>query len=196
MAAGWPILSVLFVGSIVTVAVAWERWKVFRAIQTDTETFVTSVRKNRDVEKIIQWCDRSDQPLALITTAIFTAKAHRDDKERMLRRAIQALVQRYETRLPLLGTIASVAPFVGLLGTVIGIIRSFAAVSMGSAEGASMVAVGIAEALVGTAGGLVVAIPAILAYNYFVNRLRRFTQEWELAGAELIDLALHMKGHA
>jgi biopolymer transport protein ExbB/TolQ len=113
-----------------------------------------------------------------------------------LQRSIQTIVQKLEFRLSFLGTVASVAPFVGLLGTVIGIIKSFHAVSSSSAGGASMVALGIAEALVGTAGGLLVAIPALLGYNYFVNRLRQFTVDWELTGAEIIDLSLKGRGRA
>jgi biopolymer transport protein ExbB len=89
----------------------------------------------------------------------------------------------------LLATVASVAPFVGLLGTVIGIIRAFRAVSM-SSGGASLVAIGISEALVGTAAGLVVAIPALLFYNYYANKIRRLTQDWEIAGGEIVDISL------
>ncbi len=190
IAAGWPVLSVLLIGSIVTVAVIWERWKVFSRIKSSSANFVEALRA-QDPHKIATWSEKSDQPLALITKAIFKAASRsREDMERALERCIQGLVQNLETNVSLLGTIASVAPFVGLLGTVIGIIRSFRAVSMTSSGGASLVALGIAEALVGTAGGLIVAIPALLGYNYFVNRLRRLTQEWELIGEDIIDLAL------
>ena len=195
IAAGWPVLSVLLVGSIITVAVARERWKLFKKIQTNSKAFLDSLKRNADVAKIIQWCERSDQPLAFITYKILKAPSKREDRERMLQRAIQMLVQKYEANISVLGTIASVAPFVGLLGTVIGIIKAFRAVSMASnAAGAGLVAVGIAEALVGTAAGLVVAIPALLAYNFFVNKLRRLTQDWELVGAEIIDMSLHGRG--
>jgi biopolymer transport protein ExbB/TolQ len=187
--AGWPVLSVLFIASIFTLGVVLERWRTFSRITLGAEPFMNSVRKADNTQKVIDWCDKSDQPLAQITSAIFKASG-REDKERMLHRAIQREVHGLDKGVSFLGTVASVAPFVGLLGTVIGIIRAFRAVSTTSAGGASSVALGIAEALVGTAGGLVVAIPALLAYNYFVNRLRRLTQEWELAGGELVDLSL------
>lgn len=186
--AGWPVLTILLVTSIAMFAVIFERWKTFSKINIDTETFMNSVRTATDTQKIIAWCEKSDQPLALITRNIYRATAGLEEKERLLSRTIQSLVHRFEKGLSVLGTIASVAPFVGLLGTVIGIIRAFRAVSSTS-SGASAVALGIAEALVGTAAGLVVAIPSLLAYNYFVNRLRRMGQDWEIAGGELIDLS-------
>lgn len=192
--AGWPVLSVLLVASIATFAIIYERWKVFSKIKAGTDSFLDSLKNAQDPQKILAWCEKSDQPLAFITKSIFTIPT-REDKERTLQRCIQRLVQKFEARLSFLGTVASVAPFVGLLGTVIGIIKSFHAVSASSAGGASMVALGIAEALVGTAAGLVVAIPALLGYNYFVNKLRNFTVDWELTGAEIVDLSLKIRGH-
>lgn len=190
IAAGWPVLSILFAASIVTFAVIFERWRVFSQIKLHSDPFLDSIRNTQDPNKIIAWCEKSDQPLAVIAKAVYKAPNSREEKERLLHRCIQSLVQKLEMRVSVLGTVASVAPFVGLLGTVIGIIRAFRAVASTSAGGASAVALGISEALVGTAAGLVVAIPALLAYNYFVNRLRHLTQDWELAGAEIIDLAL------
>lgn len=189
VAAGWPVLSVLLVASIITVAAIWERWKYFSLIHTDSVKFLESVRANRDAQKVVAFCEKSDQPLAKITRAIYKSSGHREDKERALTRSIQSLVQELEVNISLLATVASVAPFIGLLGTVIGIIRAFRAVSM-SAGGASLVAIGISEALVGTAAGLVVAIPALLAYNYFANKIRRLTQDWELFGGEIVDISL------
>ena len=195
--AGWPVLSVLFVASIITFAVIFERFKIFSKIKLESNTFLESIKNTTDAQKIIAWCEKSDQPLAQIAKAIYKAPQTRDDKERILHRSIQSHIQILESRVSILGTVASVAPFVGLLGTVIGIIRSFQAVASTSAGGASAVALGISEALIGTAAGLVVAIPALLAYNYFVNRLRHLSQDWELAGAEIIDLALKgQKGNA
>lgn len=191
--AGWPVLSILAFASVVTIAVIWERWKTYKKIQVDSKTFIDSLRRSGSANQIITFCERSHQPLAIITKNIYKAPAKREMKERILHRSIQSLVQHLERHVSILGTIASVAPFVGLLGTVIGIIKAFRAISMTSG-GTAMVAVGIAEALVGTAAGLVVAIPALLGYNYFVNRLRHLSQEWELAGAEIVDLALAAQG--
>ncbi|MBV9079887.1 MAG: MotA/TolQ/ExbB proton channel family protein [Elusimicrobia bacterium] len=189
--AGWPVLSILFLASIAMVAIILERWRAFGKINLDHEAFLGSVGKNAgDPDKIIAWCEKSDQPLAQIARSVFKAPSTREDKERHLQRAIQLAVQQFDKGISVLGTTASVAPFVGLLGTVIGIIRAFHAVSSSSAGSAASVALGISEALVGTAAGLIVAIPALLAYNYFVHQLRRLTREWEVAGGELVDLSL------
>jgi biopolymer transport protein ExbB/TolQ len=193
ISAGWPVLSILFIGSIVTFAVIYERWKIFSKIKLDSNTLLDSIRTTPDRHKILNWCEKSDQPLAVITKTIYKSDS-REEKERLLQRCIQSLVQKLESRLSVLGTIASVAPFIGLLGTVIGIIKSFQAVSATSAGGASLVALGIAEALVGTAAGLIVAIPALLGYNFFVNKLRVLTADWELVGAEIIDFSLKERG--
>jgi biopolymer transport protein ExbB/TolQ len=192
--AGWPVLSVLLAMSIVTVAVVWEKWKAMSRIQVDSAPFLESIRKAGDPAKIISFCEKSDQPLAYITRVIYKTVGRREDRDRNLHRAIQQLVHQVEVRISVLGTIASIAPFIGLLGTVVGIIKSFRAVSMSSSGGAGLVALGIAEALVGTAAGLLVAIPALVAYNFFVNKLRRLIQEWEIVGSEVIDLAVHTQG--
>ena len=194
--AGWPVLTVLLIGSILTVAICIERWKIFKGIHSDSVAFVDSIEKNPQPQQIISFCEKSDQPLAFITQKIFKTKGQREDRERILQRVIQSLVQKFEIHISILGTIASVAPFVGLLGTVLGIIKAFRAVATSATGGPGVVALGIAEALVGTAGGLIVAIPALLAYNYFVNRIRHLTQEWEMAGGEIIDISLGANGSA
>ncbi len=187
---GWPVLLVLLIMSVFTLSVVLEKWKLFSKIHVGSRAFIDSIRKVSDPAKIIAWCEKSTQPLATLTQAIFKAPGDRADKERILQRTIQQLVLDLEAKLSVLGTIANVAPFVGLLGTVIGIIKSFRAVAVSSSGGAGLVALGIAEALVGTAAGLVVAIPSLLAYNYFVNKLRRLIQDWEIAGSELIDFSV------
>lgn len=129
---GWPILSVLLVFSVVTVAVLFESWTTLKWVR------------------------------------VFLAKP---DGEK----DAKPLIEKIEQRLAMLGTIANAAPFVGLLGTVIGIIRAFHTISQaaGSGGGMTLVAGGISEALVSTAAGLAVAIPASMIYNYFTFHLER-----------------------
>jgi len=89
-----------------------------------------------------------------------------------------------------LATIASSSPFVGLLGTVVGIINAFKGIASAKSAGLSAVAGGISEALVTTAVGLLVAIPAVWMYNYFSNRVEAFDVEMGNSSSELIDYFL------
>jgi biopolymer transport protein ExbB/TolQ len=107
----------------------------------------------------------------------------------LLGEEIKALRWEAEQRLAALGTIANIAPFIGLFGTVVGVIRAFHAISIKMGAGPSVVAAGIAEALITTAAGLFVAIPAVVAYNFFLKRVRRLTIEMERVATLLIHRA-------
>jgi biopolymer transport protein ExbB/TolQ len=120
--------------------------------------------------------------------SIITAGGDRETKERAAQHALQAEINRLEAYVPVLGTVGSTAPFVGLLGTVLGIIKSFQDIAIHSGAGPEVVSAGIAEALIATAFGLIVAIPAVMFYNYFVHKIQRLAQEIDLATFELIEL--------
>ena len=93
-----------------------------------------------------------------------------------------------------LATIGSTAPFVGLFGTVVGIINAFTQMNEQQSAGLTVVAGGIAEALFTTALGLVVAIPAVWMYNYFTNRIHVFGVEMNNSAEELVDYFLQHRG--
>jgi biopolymer transport protein ExbB len=95
---------------------------------------------------------------------------------------------RLERLTSIVGTIGNTAVYIGLFGTVLGIIRAFHDIAAAGAGGMSIVIGGVAEALVCTATGLLVAIPAVIAYNYFMKRVDRFINDMELCASELIDL--------
>ena len=99
-------------------------------------------------------------------------------------RTAMITVAELKENLGVLATIGATAPFVGLFGTVVGIIRAFQGMAT-SGGGIASVSAGIAEALITTAGGLLVAIPAVWAYNYFQNRVDRFTVEMSNSGSEM-----------
>jgi len=103
-----------------------------------------------------------------------------------MQRATAAEIERLEQRLTSLATLGNISPFVGLFGTVIGIMRSFEAISRTGSGGLASVSAGIAEALVATAAGLFVAIPAVVAYNHFVSRVKTHATEMDGAASELI----------
>lgn len=102
-----------------------------------------------------------------------------------MQRATAAEIERLERRLTGLATLGNISPFVGLFGTVIGIMRAFEAISRTGSGGLASVSAGIAEALVATAAGLFVAIPAVTAYNYFVSRVKSHAIEMDGAASEL-----------
>lgn len=91
-----------------------------------------------------------------------------------------------EKRLAALGTIANIAPYVGLFGTVLGVMHAFHAISLKAGAGPGVVAAGISEALITTAAGLFVAIPAVVGYNFFLKRARRISMEFDRVSALLV----------
>jgi biopolymer transport protein ExbB/TolQ len=116
---------------------------------------------------------------------------NRDDVVDTVRRAIQRATALTSSDLKKgiasLATIGSTAPFVGLLGTVVGVISAFQGIATTGSGGLGAVSAGISEALIETALGLVVAIPAVWMYNYFTNRLESFSIEMDNSSSELVD---------
>ncbi len=109
--------------------------------------------------------------------------------DRALMRASVVEVNKLEKRLPLLATTASIAPFVGLFGTVVGIMMAFQGIGETGSTNLGVVAPGIADALVATAAGLVAAIPAVVAYNHLSNRVRIFASEMDDFAMEFLNIA-------
>jgi biopolymer transport protein TolQ len=108
--------------------------------------------------------------------------------ERALRRAQSAELMRLENKVSFLATTASTAPFIGLFGTVWGVMNSFIAIHGQKSAGLDVVAPGIAEALIATALGLAAAIPAVMAYNYFVRRIRVVDSETSAFASDYLNI--------
>ena len=157
--------------------------------------------KTRDLMKYVGDESKSEKELESFAAAgksphrrmILAALKYSDKAEEtlisLLGEEAKALRWEAEQRLSPLGTIANVAPFIGLFGTVLGVIRAFHAISLKMGAGPSVVAGGIAEALISTAAGLFVAIPAVVAYNYFLKQARRLSIELERVATLLIHRA-------
>ncbi len=126
---------------------------------------------------VTEWRDQSD--------VRETRSERRDRIERAMRAAVAAELRRVEPGLPFLATVGSAAPFVGLFGTVWGIMNSFSSIAASHDTSLSVVAPGIAEALFATALGLVAAIPAVVAYNKLATRMGRLGQRLNAAIGEL-----------
>jgi len=106
---------------------------------------------------------------------------------RALERAVSLTAAEMKKGIGGLATIGSSAPFIGLFGTVIGIVNAFTGIAQSGSGGLAAVSAGIAEALITTAFGIMVAVPAVMAFNYFTTRLERFQIEMSNSSAELLD---------
>jgi len=176
LARGWPIISVLMIMSIISLSIMAERMIVVKGAERDADSFlpdmITAIKGGKPLDALLGMCDAAGHPLASVVSTVLGETGDRENMDRAAQRALQLKVDKLERRTPMLGTIASTAPFVGLLGTVVGIIKAFHDLSIENSGAAKAVMAGISEALVATAVGLFVAIPAVLAYNAFQRRIR------------------------
>ncbi len=153
---------------------------------------------NGDVEQAIEHCDRQRGSVANIirqglerfqslTSSSLDHEKRMEEVKKSVDEATMLEVPLLEKNLIALSTIASIATMVGLLGTTIGMIRAFAAMARAGAPDAISLSVGISEALVNTAGGLIAAIIGIVAYNYFTNKVDSFTYMIDEASSNVIQ---------
>jgi biopolymer transport protein ExbB/TolQ len=186
---GWPVLSVLLVMSILSMAIFIDRWRAFWLVRCDAVRFVRYVIRladERGPDSARAYCGKNGLPVSRAALAVLEARGTRDNREAAMTHAIEVDVHRLEMGVASIGTIASLAPFVGLFGTVMGIIKAFGNIAASSGGGTEVVSAGIAEALVTTACGLLVAIPSVAAYNYCVQRIKNLARETELAVYDLV----------
>jgi biopolymer transport protein ExbB len=196
------VVLLMFFMSAWSIGVMIDRWIAFNAARNQSRQFAPAVAgalKNGNLDEAIKVADRFNKShLAKVVVAgLQEFKAHQSSNEisgetieaskRALDRAEAIVHAELKRGIPSLATIGSSAPFVGLFGTVIGIINAFRGIATEKATGLAAVAGGISEALVTTAVGLIAAIPAVWAYNYFSNRLEAFDVEMGNSSSELID---------
>jgi biopolymer transport protein ExbB/biopolymer transport protein TolQ len=200
-------MAALALFSVYSLSVIGERWWTFRRSRTASAELARRVYGRVDqgmVEQALAACEASQTGhLAVVLTAGLQeflplasanpglhAGPELDRATVAAREAMQRStateIERLERHLTSLATLGNISPFVGLFGTVIGIMRAFEAISRTGSGGLASVSAGIAEALVATAAGLFVAIPAVTAYNYFVSRIKTCVTEMDGAASELI----------
>ena len=200
------IAVVLFIMSFWSVGVAVERIFTFRQARLQSKLFAPQVAKHlKDgrLKEAIAVGNKKDYKYSHLAKVVGAGLSEyqfqqegggglgREDLLDTVRRAIQrssALTQNdLKKGVSSLATIGSTAPFVGLLGTVVGIINAFVGIAATGSGGIGAVSAGIAEALVETALGLVVAIPAVWFYNYLTGQIEYFNVEMDNSSSELID---------
>jgi len=204
-AVAWGVVVILFIMSIWSIAVMIERYFTFRSAKKQSREFAPAVAealKDGKIEEAIMVSERySKSHLAKVVVAgLKEFQAHTTSNDipgeliESSRRALErsAAITREELKrgTNALATIGSTAPFVGLFGTTIGIINAFSGMSKGEDTGIGAVAGGISEALITTALGLFVAVPAVWLFNYFTSRIEAFSVEMDNSSSELIDYFL------
>ena len=188
--AGGPILFVLIALSIYSLALIWERWTVYRKTFNGLQDLLHkshALLKTGEVRQISELCAKSKTPAGDIIHKVIAHYGTPLEKRELAEKAVEWHVSRMGKSLTALATIGSVSPFIGLFGTVIGVIRAFKDLSTYAGAGPSVVAMGISEALVNTAAGIFVAIPAIVAYNYFAHKANEFANEVNWLTEQIID---------
>jgi len=190
LAAGGPVLAGMVILSIYCLALIWERWRFFSRATGGYAEFLARVRASAAAGKLQEAAALAKQHKGLaagVVTATLSGPPHREERQRAAERAIGRATAELERGIAVLGTIASVAPFIGLFGTVVGVMRAFHDLASAAGAGPGIVAVGISEALVTTAAGLLVAIPAVAAFNFFNQRIARFQEELGWMVEEVLD---------
>ena len=156
--------------------------QVFRAGYLEFQRVVTSARLPKSRE------DNPGNPAGKDTTGISTELLGIESITRVLRRSITEEVTRLESYLTFLATTGSTCPFIGLFGTVWGIMNAFRGIGAKSSASIGAVASGISEALIATAFGLFAAIPAVVAYNYYLNKIRVLATEMDNFSSEFTNI--------
>lgn len=194
----WNIVLLLIgLCSIIGVTIFLERLFYLRKSEIDTNRFIIEIRniiKEGNIVEAIHYCENTGGTIANIVKA---ALSRHDRSKEQIENAmeISGLIEiaQLEKNAKILSIIAHISPLVGLLGTVLGFIQAFSEMRLSGLADISANRIGEAMeyALVTTAAGLVVAIPAILAYNYIVSRVEGFVLEIQTTSSEIVDLLVH-----
>jgi biopolymer transport protein ExbB len=205
---GWLariVVIILFIMSGWSIGVMIDRWMAFSAARKQSRAFAPQVAgalKNGNIDEAIKIAERNKKShLAKVVVAgLQEFRAHGESTDipgetieaskRALERAEAIVHAELKRGLGGLATIGSTAPFVGLFGTVVGILNAFRGIAQNKATGLGAVAGGISEALVTTAVGLFVAIPAVMMFNYLTGRVEAFDVEMDNSSSELVDYFL------
>src|SRR4051812_2838758 len=205
------VVIILFIMSGWSIGVMIDRWMAFSAARKQSRAFAPQVAgalREGKIDEAIKIAERNKKShLAKVVTAgLQEFRAHGESSElpgetieaskRALERAEAIVHAELKRGLGGLATIGSAAPFVRLFGTVVGILNAFRGIAEQKATGLGAVAGGISEALVTTAIGLFVAIPAVMMFNYFTNRVEAFDVEMDNSSSELIDYFLKRRTRA
>jgi biopolymer transport protein ExbB len=187
-----PTMIVLAICSIITLGFTIERLLYFAGSGTDTRSFMGDLAgrmQSGNPRSALEYCQQHSNPVSrVMAQGIRHLNRGRDELQQRLDTAIDLEVVEMERNLGVLGTMSNIAPLLGLFGTVVGIIRAFADIARTGSGGGAVVAMGVSEALMTTAAGIVVAVIATVAFNIFVRRIRTRTAQLEDAREAFFSL--------
>jgi biopolymer transport protein ExbB len=193
--AGGPIMAPILLCSLFALGIIIEKLIYFSLMKTNVSQFkakVFGLVKNNKIKEAIHVCDANRSPIAKVLKAgLIRFGASRETIKESMEDASLFEIPKLESRLSALATIAHICPLLGLLGTVTGMTASFHTIQVRAASLNPVtpgdLAGGIGEALLTTVGGLMVAIPTFVAYNYCVSRVNSFILEMERGATELVN---------
>jgi biopolymer transport protein TolQ len=201
------VLLLLIVFSVVSWAIIFLKFRLFKGIERNQTAFVKSFAEGKSLAVLFDLAEKSERtPLTEVfrTGYLELTRIQRgrgaeaaagpragvfplDNVERAMRKAANEETALMESYLPFLATTGSATPFIGLFGTVWGIMNAFSGIAAVGSASLATVAPGIAEALVATAAGLAAAIPSVMAYNYFLNRVRAIATRIDSFTVEFVN---------
>jgi biopolymer transport protein TolQ len=195
------VVLILLFFSVVSWTIIFFKWRQLSAAERDGMKFLRVAKDSDSFQRLAAaYSEDPDSPFYKLLVASYKEVTGRQREntragadalpavEGVLRVAISEETEKLEGRLSFLATTANTAPFIGLFGTVWGIMDSFREIGVRGTTSLAVVAPGISEALITTALGLATAIPAVLAYNYLINKLRGVSVKMESASAYIINL--------
>jgi len=187
----------LLLCSILVIAIILNRGVAFYRAETDEKRLMIKIREflNKGMpEGAVAICDRTSGPVAAILKAGLAQYVRgKHAMEEAFETAALYEIPRLEKFLPMLSTIASISTLMGFTGTVTGMISAFNAIAKANISSPAVVASGVAEALITTAAGLLIALPAVVSYKYFVGRVDKHVLEIEKRCKELIVIIENME---
>jgi biopolymer transport protein ExbB/biopolymer transport protein TolQ len=189
---GGPVFILLLFVSLLTVFVIIERALALATVRKNSRKFIQQILTRSHAGRFEEATVLCREQESHVSDIFLSALVRRNNEKEIIVEAVEREGARLsafmERRLHILATIGSTTPFIGLFGTVLVIINAFNSISASASYAPALVSNGIAEALVNTAAGLAVAIPAVLTFNWFSQRIAAFSSELQLACSELIEV--------
>lgn len=190
---GGFIMWLILATSIVGLAVVIDRFLVLRKARINVPAFMVRIRgfiKKKDISGAISYCMEEKSPVAnIVRKGLKKYKYGHDRVKEAIENAGSQEISKLEKGLTILATVSGIAPLLGFLGTVTGMIQAFMTIQdLAGAANPSDLAGGIWEALITTAFGLIVGIPALAFYNYFLSAVKRLVGEMETVANDVVDV--------